>query len=795
MNVELTDLANTWYQQSEDKARQYFASLQNMVLNKNYIPELIQDFHLWKREHITRKPAWLSLFSHYKKRPDSSDYYRYLGWLNQTGKLDDYLDRSILYIYLRDLGKDFKSPNTQIKVNRLVADVKRHLIDPDNEATRSRPAFLNGAALYRWAQKEGVENGVIWVMDKLRNVSSRIPRALNPEEAERKLIKIIIGVVMHVMDELDDQAVPAERARQLEEAIKLGYYYGLTYPFIDDLLDSDMLNAEEKAKYSSVIRETLLSRTVPPPEGEFGSLAEFMTFVYDELREAYEFIKTYQRQETQHIFFEQSYVFFHAQDIDRAKSLLNAHYTNEELYLPVILKSSSSRLVVRSVVSAPKDERFDMRVFYYGLYNQLADDFADMFEDMEKGAVTPYTYYLKYRHLRPDLINPFELYWTVIANLIHRIYGSDAKIREIILDRAINGLKRYYKRAGEKKYNEVLAIFTKGMPELFVLIQKMVRNAEDVDFYDKLLRDQLIAEMKSNRQEKEQFSDIVATARRQINELLQISKPEQAPPVQHLLIETANYSLESGGKRLRPVLSWIMGVKEYGLSASALVPLFKSLEYMHTASLIFDDLPTQDNSPTRRGRPTLHHVHNSAIAELTGIYLIQKAIEELSSLKGFDNGLVLKLIRYMSQKAGEICMGQAMDLNSKGKALTQEELNAICFYKTGIAFEVSLVAPAILAQAKDSEIERLKKIAYHAGIAFQIKDDLLDGEGDERLLGKPAGKDIENNNSTFVTVLGREGARREMWEHYCLAMESWSELPNRPGFLKHLLNYLITRDN
>ncbi|MOA16954.1 Farnesyl diphosphate synthase [compost metagenome] len=139
-------------------------------------------------------------------------------------------------------------------------------------------------------------------------------------------------------------------------------------------------------------------------------------------------------------------------------------------------------------------------------------------------------------------------------------------------------------------------------------------------------------------------------------------------------------------------------------------------------------------------------------------------------------------------------MGQAMDLDSKGKRLTLEQLNTICFYKTGIAFEASLVMPAILAQVTEQEVELLKKFAYHAGIAFQIKDDLLDREGDMQTLGKPTRQDVENNTSTFVTILGIQGAEKEMWEHYCLAMETLNEMPRRIAFLKHLLNYMVSRD-
>ena len=238
-----------------------------------------------------------------------------------------------------------------------------------------------------------------------------------------------------------------------------------------------------------------------------------------------------------------------------------------------------------------------------------------------------------------------------------------------------------------------------------------------------------------------------------------------------------------------------MGVKAYGLNKTAIEPLLKSLEYMHTASLIFDDLPSQDNSSTRRGRPTLHEVYNIAISEITGLFLTQKAIEEQTSLDQFDSKTVLNLIKYSAQTTANMCRGQAMDLDSKGKQLTLGQLNMMCFYKTGIGFEASLIMPAILAQANDLEIEVLKKFARHAGIAFQIKDDLLDVEGNTTILGKPVGKDEENNNSTFVSILGLEDAKKEMWENYCIAMEVLQEMPRNTTFLKHFLNYIINRDH
>ncbi|MBD8499711.1 polyprenyl synthetase family protein [Paenibacillus arenosi] len=794
MREEFTDHADTWYRLHEQKAAQYFASLHAQLKEKTYTATLINDFHLWKKNHI-HSHSLLSLLSRGKKKPDSKDYHRYIQWLNHMGKLDDYLDRSISYIYMRDLGKALHSPETQISIQRLVTNIKDHLIRTTSASKQNQTEFMSMAGVYRWGQKEHVEQAVIWVLDKIKAVSAHIPKEMNAEHAIRKLIKIILGVVLHVLDELDDTTPPAERARSLDAALRLGYCYGLTYPFIDDLLDSDALNESEKEQYSNMIRTAIINGEVPELGEWAGNNADIIPFIHAELRDAFEYIKNHQRSSTLNTFFEQSYVFFHSQDIDRVKVLTNTHYTNEDLYVPIILKSASSRLIVRSVLSAEVDEGFDNRTFYYGIYNQLADDFADMFDDMKEGSVTPYTYYLTYRDQRPDLINPFEMYWAVISNLIHNVYQSDAKTREVILNRAINGLKRCKERVGIEKYNEMMGLFASGMPDLNQLIQQMVRKADDVDFFDKLVRDQMVTTLRNNRMEKEQFFNTIKSVRNQINTLLHIPKHNGIPEMKESIIDAANYSLESGGKRLRPIMAWVMGVNEYGLPSTAIMPLLRSLEYMHTASLIFDDLPSQDNASTRRGRPTLHHMHNSAIAELTGLFLNQKAMGEQASLHDFDAKAVLSLIQYSSERAADMCAGQAMDLQSKGKALTLEQLNTICFYKTGIAFEASLVMPAILAQAQETEISTLKKFAYHAGIAFQIKDDLLDLEGEQQLLGKPVGQDAYNNTSTFVTILGKEGARKEMWEHYCLATEALVDMPRNTTFLKHLLNYMIHRES
>lgn len=786
MKMEFIINADGCYQQAEERASRYFKTLYEQVIQKNYVPTLIKDFELWKQNHIHHTS--LFPFSFLKKKPSTKDFYHYLKWLDYTHKLEHYLDRSISYIYLRDLGRRLDSSDTQKRIQSLVDNIKNQLTTTDRKNT------FNIASLYRKAKEEGVESTFIWLVGKLKTVSSNIPEGIDALHAQRKLIKIIAGVIMHQIEEMDDGISKEARSKKIEKALRLGYCYGLTYPFIDDLLDSTFLSEIEKKRYSDLIRTSLMTGSVPPLGNRFGEKQKVMQYIHSELRDAFEYIRLHHLVETRKNFFEQAYVFFNSQELDREKNLFNESYTNEELYVPIILKSSSSRIIARSVINVPEDEGFENRTFLFGIYNQLADDFADMFDDMEQGAVTPYTYYLKYHETRPDLINPFELYWTVIFNLIHNVYHSDCKTREVILDRAINGLKRFKEKVGLKKYNEVMSFFALDNFELQKLIQTMVQKANDVDFFDKLLRDQIILTLNNGRKEQEEFIETTKRVRNQINNILHIHKSDQDFSINEQIIEAANYSLEGDGKRLRPIITWFIGVNMFGINEEAITPLLKSLEYMHTASLIFDDLPSQDNASLRRGRPTLHEVYNVAVAELTGLFLTEKAIEEQASLTPFHPKSVLKLIQYSAQMTTNMCKGQAMDLDSKGKQLTLEKLTTMCFYKTGIGFEASLVMPAILANVKESEIEVLKIFARHAGIAFQIKDDLLDVEGDYIKLGKSVGKDIENNHSTFVSILGSEGAKIEMWEHYCLAMESLQQFPHNTTFLKNLLNYIINRE-
>jgi geranylgeranyl pyrophosphate synthase len=787
MDKKVKDKKKEEYRSAEDKAARYFESLQKQLVDKAYVSRLTSDFQTWKVNHI-HSPSILSYFSRKKRKPRVKGYRPYIEWLNYAGKLDNYLHRSISYLYMRDLGKTLSSPFTQERVNEAVGKVKNYLLKKETKEDN-----FSVSRIYKLAKKAAVEHTMIWVMEKLKRVTSHIPAGMSVEHAQRKILKILAGVLMHELEErrtmdLSDE----ERQLRLEKAIKLGFYYGLTYPLIDDLLDAHILSPEEEERYSALIRSTLETGIVPHFGLWHGENKELISFIHNELKEAFEYMKKQHDNQTWELFLNQSYIFFHSQEVDRKKKLTVSTYSNEEIYIPVILKSSASRQIVRSLMNAPEDEGYDQRTFYYGIYNQLADDLADMFEDKKDGAVTPYTYYLTYYQTRKDLLNPFEMYWTVISYLIHDVYHSDLKTQEVLLDRAVNGLKRLKEKLGNEKYNDLMGILTKDFPVFNRLLQQMVEKSDDVDFFDKLLRDHMISILKENHREQEAFSEMIQSIRVSIDNMLPITENVQLK--KDIVTEAANYSLTGNGKRLRPVITSFIGEKEWGLDNAQIAPLLRSVEYMHTASLIFDDLPSQDNAAMRRGRPTLHEVYDTATAELTGLFLTQKAIEEQANLRGFDESRILQLIQYTTKATADMCKGQIMDLESRGKKLSLQELNTLCFYKTGIGFEAALVMPAILAGVPEEVKDLLKKYAYHAGIAFQIKDDLLDAEGSKEILGKESGMDKDNNTSTFVSVLGVEGARKEMWEHYSLALDIVDAIPKKTNFLRYLVDYMVNRN-
>lgn len=228
------------------------------------------------------------------------------------------------------------------------------------------------------------------------------------------------------------------------------------------------------------------------------------------------------------------------------------------------------------------------------------------------------------------------------------------------------------------------------------------------------------------------------------------------------LNEAMRYSLMAGGKRLRPVLALAVCDILKG-SRETVLPFACAIELIHTYSLIHDDLPAMDNDDFRRGKPTNHKVFGEAMAILAGDALLNLAheimLEELIS--GTDMEAKARAAALISQAAGSRGMiaGQVVDIKSEGQTIPFERLCYMHEKKTGALIKASIMASAELCGADECQSKALSLYADKIGLAFQIKDDLLDYEGNASVVGKPTGSDVRNQKSTFVTLLGPKKAK------------------------------------
>ena len=269
---------------------------------------------------------------------------------------------------------------------------------------------------------------------------------------------------------------------------------------------------------------------------------------------------------------------------------------------------------------------------------------------------------------------------------------------------------------------------------------------------------------------------------------------------QKTVLEAMNYSILAGGKRLRPMLMEET-YRLFGGNGSVVEPFMAAMEMIHTYSLVHDDLPAMDNDEYRRGRKTTHVVYGEGMAILAGDGLLNYAFE--TALKAFDiepeNSNIPKALQVLAKKAGVYGMigGQTADI--EGEEMEQDKVtNELLLFihenKTAALIQSSMMIGAILAGAKQEEIEAVEKIAYNVGIAFQIQDDILDITSSLEVLGKMTGSDEKNNKVTYVTLNGMEKSREDVEKLSKEAISLLDSLEHKNDFLSQLIEQLITRE-
>ena len=270
---------------------------------------------------------------------------------------------------------------------------------------------------------------------------------------------------------------------------------------------------------------------------------------------------------------------------------------------------------------------------------------------------------------------------------------------------------------------------------------------------------------------------------------------EDAPPLE--LHRAMRYAVLGGGKRLRPVLVYATG-NAFEAAPEALDSSACAVEIIHAYSLVHDDLPAMDDDDLRRGRPTCHVVFGEAMAILAGDALQALAFEVLADdprLRADPRNQV-EMLRTLAAACGAHGMagGQAFDLAAVGKALTPAELERMHMYKTGALIRASVRLGALAAGCRDAAVlAALEHYGHAIGLAFQIRDDILDIEGDAATIGKTAGKDAADNKPTYPAILGMAGARAHLAELTGAALDAITPLGERFAMLGELARFIAER--
>lgn len=290
----------------------------------------------------------------------------------------------------------------------------------------------------------------------------------------------------------------------------------------------------------------------------------------------------------------------------------------------------------------------------------------------------------------------------------------------------------------------------------------------------------------------EQVNQIILTIEQSFKEIMAVQTDAD-----RLLSEAMLYSLNAGGKRIRPILC-LEVAHAYGTDLETIKPFAFALEMIHTYSLIHDDLPCMDDDDLRRGKPTSHVVYGEDLAILAGDALLNLSAEVMLEAVIHQKGDV-KFLRAMHEilkasGASGMILGQVADIKYHDQVINIEKLNFINANKTGKLLTASIVSGALLGGASVTDLEKLRTIGYQVGLLFQLVDDVLDVIGNPQKLGKRTHIDEKNNKMTYPKLMGIETTQTCIRQYRDEIFNTLDTLSIDVKFLKALVDFLATRD-
>lgn len=294
---------------------------------------------------------------------------------------------------------------------------------------------------------------------------------------------------------------------------------------------------------------------------------------------------------------------------------------------------------------------------------------------------------------------------------------------------------------------------------------------------------------------KQSFDSFLKVSRERVEQQLEHCLPDNC---NNLPLNAAlRYTTLDQGKRIRPCLVYA-AAHSLGAINSDTDHVASALELIHCYSLIHDDLPAMDDDDLRRGRPTCHIAYDEATAILAGDGLQALAFEQLTQLTHVSPTTALALVRELAKAAGAAGMvkGQAMDLFATDTPVDLAYLETMHAHKTGDLIVASISMGAQSSGCANTEtLEKLRAYGRAIGLAFQVKDDILDSEGNTAVLGKQAGADQLHNKSTYTSLLGNEGAKKMLAQLHEQAISALEQFDERADHLRSIADFIVSRDH
>lgn len=624
-----------------------------------------------------------------------------------------------------------------------------------------------------------------WLADRLDRLHRTLPESVVTGGAMGKVVRTLTGVLAIGANDTRNAGRAAVRAH-LTRILPGAYAYGAAYAIVDDSfqdLRGEHIPARDRDRLHGLILRGLstgdrLDRAEVPDH----PLAEELHELYGIALDVYPFATH------RHLYHaaESMYLAQHRDALrDPGEPLPDGL---EAAYPDIFVKAGLSRVVANILGRRELDDDFYARCLNTIFLSQFKDDLVDRDEDRRAGRMTPFT------HPGDGRTNPLLDLFAYDAYVVDQVYGGDPVARDALT--GIGTVKLATHLSREPRRTLALLDEYPATAEIAAFLRTAAgvprRALPHLTTADLRLKREAAAVMGVRDPNSVDARTFVFDRLARVNEVVrrchvEVDAGELAPILA--------YTMDGPAKRLRPALT-LMLAEGLGVADSTAESLLGPIELFHTASLIFDDLPAQDDAMLRRGRPAAHTVFDEGSVQLAAISMLSSGFGMLARLdQHYPAERVTAVIAYVGAVLGpqRLCRGQYLDLRfaRDARPVTGEDILEMYRLKTSTMVEAALVPLLMLLDRPRTEIELLTRYADHAGIVFQARDDILDATGSSEHLGKDAGKDVGKVN--LVRVYGLAQARRLMADHRDAAVACLTPLPFDTRLLQGIVTHFATR--